>query len=366
MKKLFSRLFAVLLAANLLFLSFPTSAFATSPPTTINTFSASRNLKPEEFEALRTGSYSAVKREGNWYYKFVKGSTTVYVKASAFTSSVGNDYSKMTNTLSKGVTRSDGVGNECNYIYKYRPTSTTSRVAAVVKSSGGYKPSSNYTNKSTTKTDYHVYLSSINVYTQRTGRTVILGCNKDNHVQFTYSSKVYQKSAAGYSSAGYVTPSTSAQYKQALTRNTSNSVNVTITPEFTVKVTQPGSNKVILSNFQYAGKGQAITTKSIDKYVNIGYTTAKTLAAAYSGKLSVKNLYDLYKQATNLVKPESSEYNCRKTTLLSKTSYKCLQATFDSPIKLKKSGDYFQTELNLSSTPSRSGTATKITVNFSI
>ena len=360
MKKLFSRLFAVLLAVNLLFLSFPTSAFAASSTTTINNFSASTNLSYDQYNALRTGSYSAVKRNGNWYYKFVKGSTTVYVKASAFTSSVGNNYSKMTNTLSKGVTRSDGIASQYNYVYKYRPSTTSSRVQPASARS------SRTTIRYTTKTEYRTYLSYLNVYTQRSGTNVLLGCDKNGHVQFTYSNKVYQDAIGYKTTAGYVAPSNAQQYKMALVRSTSNSVNVTITPEFTVKVTQPGSNKVILSNFQYAGKGQAITTKCIEKYVNIGYTTIKTLAATFSGKISAKNLYDLYNQASDLVNPKSSEYESRKTIRLSRYSNKCLQATFDSPIKLKRSGDYFQTELNLSSTPSRSGTPTKITVNFSI
>lgn len=361
MKKLLSRLFAVLLAANLLFLSLPTSAFAASSTTTINNFSSSTNLTYDQYNALRTGSYSAVKRSGAWYYKFVKGSTVVYVKASAFTGSVGNNYSQMTNTLSNGVMRTDGVASQYNYVYKYRPSTISSRVQQASTKSSRYVASY------TTKTEYRTYLSYLNIYTQRTGTNVLLGCDKNGHVQFTYSNKVYQDAYInGYKTAGYVAPSTAQQYKKALVRSTSNSVSVTITPEFTVKVTQPGSNKVILSNFQYAGKGQAITQKNIDKYINIGYTTAKTIAATYSGKLSVKNLYDLYKQASDLVNPKSSEYESRKTVLLSKNSYKCLQATFDSPIKLKSSGDYFQTELRLSSTPSQSGTKTKITVSFSI
>lgn len=344
-----------------LIMSFSVASFSIVPAsaatTTINNFGKGTTLTHKQYDALRTGTISAVKSNGTWYYTFTKDNTKVKVKASAFSSGVANDYSAVNSQLTKGVMATNGIANQTNYVFKKRVGTSKKDVTFASKNST--------TLKRLTMSTYTTYLTYLTLTSSRVGTEIDLEAKKNGHVQFSYSDKVETTSSAGF---GYQTPQTAGDYKRALTR-TKAAVSTTATPKFELKVAKSGSNLVCLNSMMYRGKGIGNTTTEITQMIDVIVTTAKLLAST-TPVGAANSLYSLYKQSVKLGK-SSSEYVSNNKIYLSKSkngkyNY-CLSAEGKSPIKLNVNKDYFRTEIRLNKKPSTSGTKTQIkaTISFS-
>lgn len=361
MKKLISLLMAIsLLVCSLNSWGLVASA-AKKVTTTIKNFSASTNLNAEQYGAIREGSYTAVKKSDGWYYKFVRNNQEVFVKATAFSSSCGNDYSSVNSSLTKGVMRTDGKPTEKTFVYKKR-TSTTSSTVKGFRKLNDKKIAPNVKNKT-----YTTYIAWLSIISNRVGTEVDLECCKKSHVQFVYADKVYIKDVK--KGEGYKTPETSSEYKQALKRDTSYSISTTITPKFTLSITKPGTSKVTLNSCMLRGKGSTDTKTDLTKFIDVALTIKDITASIATGSFPYKSLYSLYKQGSTM-KKGSSEYQSNKKIYLSYEKdgkdYSCLKSNFKSPIKLKSYNDYFRAEVRLSAAPAVKGTKTQISASFTI
>lgn len=342
--------FAMALCLTLsLFCGMGVSASAASKQlTTINSFT--QTLSYEQYNALRTGSYTAVKQGGTWYYKFTTSSYYVLVKASAFSGTCSNNYSALNSSLTKGVA-STKSSQTPSYVYKAR-TTTTSRISNSNGSSISLLSNKIY------KTDitYLKFLSSVS------GSNVTLQCTKNGHALFEYST--YVKSSALLKS-NYVKPSNATEYKNALKRSTyENSVSPSFTPKFSISVDKAGSNCVVLKEYCYKTTGVKSTNVDMNQLIEVAYTTGKVVASLAAKKLPLKTLYDLIGKAGTLFGSQSTFYMTSYSPL-SKGNVKVLKATFTSPVKLQACNDYFEVNLNLSDPMSTSGTKTTLSVTFS-
>ncbi len=351
------RLFSLLLAIILIFSVFSFSATA-AQVTTINDFGSGTNLSWSQYDILRTGKISVAKINNIWYYQFRKDGNTVRVKASAFSSSVSNNYKNINSTLTKGVMSTSGIAFVTNYVYKARTSIKTSNVVWTPKKTMKATP--------VKMKSYTTYLAYLTLTSSRVGTEVDLQCLKNGQVQFVYNDKVKVQYASD--GTGYRSPRTVAEYKAALARNTSNSVSTKLLPVFSVNVTKPGDNCVCLNSVMYRGKGKTDTKTDVTQFIDVAITTAK-IVKDFSKALSLQSLYSLYKQGVKM-KSSSSEYVSNKKTYLSYTknnkTYSCLKAEFDSPVKLNAFNDYFRAEIRLNKALSTSGTKTQIAVGFNM
>lgn len=358
MKKTLKRILVAVLTLIIFLGVCPTSASAASASTctTINSFGAGTALNYTQYDLLRTGKISAEKIKGTWYYKFTKNHDTLYVKTTAFSNGVGNDFSPVNNALTKGVMRKDGVAEKYSFTYKAR-TSTSQKLVEQCSAK-----QTNIYNK-TTLTTYETYFSWLTVIGNRVEFEVDLECKKNGHVLFTYQDKINMKYAL---KNGYKEPSTATEYMMALKRNTTNGVVNAMIPTFELDITKPGTNCVKLNSCLYRGKGIANTKKSLSEFIEIAVSVGEVVKDLVTASLPFKSLFGLYSQAgTKLVK-KSNEYVSNDKTYLSWSKNIAVKAKFKSPISLKTSGDYFRTEVRLSATPSYSGTKTQMQVVFSV
>ena len=333
--------------------------------TTIKNFSSSTTLNAEQYGAIREGTYTSYKdSNGVWWYKFTRNNQIVIVKASAFSASVGNNLTNVNNALTKGITRKDTVSTSYAYAYKTRTTSY---------------------NKTTKTNSYSINIAWLNFSSLRDGKNIDLECNRCSNVCFTYSDKIpiyYNKVKKNGKTTlvkcktgelGSVMkmekPSTAAEYKTALKRDTS--YNKKITPVFTLEVSQPGSNRVYLSTAEFAGRGLSGSNKTnIAECIDIAYSIGSVAAGIVKkGSLSVGNLYSMFKviykvEEIQKNKNSSVDYACDDKIKLSNDNVKSnkkictLKADFESPIKLKNYNDYFRVTVQLTNNPSYSGTKT--------
>lgn len=342
------RLLCLALCLLMLLSAFPLPAFAAENTVTINDFSAKTALTYDQYNALRTGKISAVQKNKVWYYQFKTDKITLLVKTSAFASPVGNDYTKVNSTLTAGVMSTTGVPKEARFVYKERAgTRKDARTLSDVHST---------------------YFSYVSVTASRVETEVDLICRKFAQVQFDYSEKVQSRWRGGRDPRGNsVVPETAKEYMQALKRSTSDSISTTITPRFTLTVTNPGSSETYLNSAMYRGKGEAKTSANVTDYIDVAITTTKVASQISAGSVPYSDLYSLYKQVVKL-KKTSSEYLSNDKILLSKelngkTAY-CVGTRMDSPIDLRKYDDYFRAEVRLTADPATGGNATQMTVTF--
>jgi hypothetical protein len=351
MKKKF---LAVFLSFIFTLMLIPNFASAAGTTTTISSFSSATVLTYTQYDLLRTGQISAVKKNGIWYYQFKKNNDTLLVNTTAFSSSVGNNYKSVNDSLTKGIMRTDGVAQKCSYAYKAR-TSTTSRRVNGRQVNG--LPTWTTTNT------YETYISWLTIIGNRVGTEIDLECKKNGHVEFTFSDKVEDPVSF---KLGYATPTTSREYMSALKRNTTNGVSTKMVPTFELDITKPGTNCVKLNSCMYRGKGIADTKTPITDYIDVALATGAVVKDLYTGSLSFKNLYKLYSQISGKMIKSSNEYTSNQKTYLSWNKKYTMKARFESPISLKVSNDYFRSEVRLSAKPSVSGTKTQMKVIFSV
>ncbi len=352
------RLTAIILVLVLTVLSFPVSASAASQ-TTISSFDKSTSLTYTQYDLLRTGKISAVKKGGVWYYQFTKNGNTLLVKTTAFSGAVGNDYSRVNSELTKGVMRTDGTAQEYKFTFKARTSTRSTTVQQYTENRGKASFPASVTMKT-----YTTYFSYITLDSNRVDEHVDLECKKNGHVQFVYNSMINMKYAL---KNGYKAPSTANEYLLALSRVTSNSVPTKLVPTFEFDITCPGTNCVKLNSSMYRGKGIADTKTPVSKYIEVAVTAGSVVKDLATKSLPFKNLFKLYSQADAL-KKSSDEYLSNKKTYLSKNGKSALKGKFTSPISLKKYNDYFRAEIVLGGNgkPSVSGTKTQMKVVFSM
>ena len=151
----------------------------------------------------------------------------------------------------------------------------------------------------------------------------------------------------------------------SLKRNITNSVTTKMIPTFELDITKPGTNCVYLNSYKCQGKGIADTKNSITNYIEVAITSGAVVKDLATGSLPFKNLFKLYSQTVKL-KKSSDEYINNNDILLSRNNNKVMKASFESPISLKVSGDYFKSAVLLTASPSSSGTKTQMKVVFSM
>lgn len=314
-----------------------------------------QELTYAQYNALRTGTYTAENRNGVWYYKFTTEKDYVYIPISAFTTTFQNNFTKLNVALTEGVANTSA--NRSTY-YVYKSRSDASRTVL-----GSY-PEVVTINTSST------YITYLKLYSSLSGHNVTLQCNMNGHALFQYSDRVFMNDPRDRSLGGltYVTPSTADQYVKALTRTTGEVSNM-VTPQFTLSVDKAGTNKVILKEFSYEAVSSDSNsnvksnlknaTKLIDVIMAVGKVTASSTPAG-----AASTLYSLFKTTLSFEKTSGSYY---KTSIkpLSQNGKYCLNGAFTSPFKLKSNADYWQVNINLNDSPSIVGTKTKLSVSFS-
>lgn len=314
------RILSILMVCCLIITFIPITGKSAYAATILGDYTTLNFSSPKVYDVVATGSYKAEKRKGSWYYKFTKGTNVVYIKCSAFTGNVSNSFStanqNLTNTINNG-----------NY------SSAVSNVA--------YKTKRTRYNSSLKANEHIYYFAKLKVaaVAPTSGNAITLQTTMCDQVNFTYCNKIRLRSTV-------LTPSNASHYKAALKRN-NESKSMSIIPKFDISIKKTGTKKNYLVSNSIAGKGVATTKANIDKLITIGY---KAGVLATTG-LSTSTVYNLFKEAVSLQSKGSSEYESRKTLILSqfkgKKYYYCTKATFQSPIKLKAKNDYFEVPIQL-------------------
>jgi len=310
---------------------------------TISSFKTT--LSYDQYNALRTGTITAVKQNGTWYYKFATKQYYVLVKASAFKgTTVSNDYSSLNEQLSAGL--NSDLSRTPGYVVKKSGGVRADLSAPPTYSGHGRNRISKYPNC------YYFYFSYYSFLSSRDNSNVILSCKRNGTVTFEYHEKVRKYSQR---TDEFVSPSNADQFKRALRRTTAQ--NGSIQPIFEVEVKQPGEKKIFLKTFKYQVIGQEKTKKNIDKLVKVVYTTGSIVWNLKTKGLSAKTVYDLYKLCLDL--KGERKLKVTPSAALSKTykgkDYKVVKATFASPVWLEKGEDYFEVDVNLNNRPTLSG-----------
>ena len=65
---------------------------AAASTTEITSFGSSTVLTYTQYDLLRSGTISALQKNGTWYYQFTKNGNTLLVRTTAFSDSVGNKF----------------------------------------------------------------------------------------------------------------------------------------------------------------------------------------------------------------------------------------------------------------------------------
>lgn len=349
-------IFAIVISSTSWPREFPNAPSLTELPE-ISSFD--QELTSEQYHTLRTGFYTAVKRNGIWYYRFVTQEYYVHIPVSAFSTPFKNNYTQLNAALTSGVA-STSANCFIDHVYNSR---STSKVVLRIPTAADPSPADLATVSST-------YLTHLTSYSSLSGHNVTLQCKINDQVLFEYSDLVHKSDP--YTHKGnhtYVAPSTADQYARALSRTTG-TISCMVTPEFTLSVDKAGSNKVILKEFTYEAVSSdsksnikdnlKTATELIDMVMAVGEAVASSTPAA---GVAV-TLYSLFKMSLSFEKTSGSYY---KTSMmpLSLNRESCLKSTFTSPFKLKSDEDYWQVNINLSDSPSISGTKTKLSISFS-
>ncbi|MDO4487316.1 MAG: hypothetical protein Q4C46_12130 [Bacillota bacterium] len=289
------------------------------------------------YNSLSNKNYKVVKVNGAYYVQFKYGNNVVKVKwPTACPTKNVNDFSYTNQKIGKAISgRTNYDGGEVfqknmNYSDGYRSYDKWSMV--YLQASGSYS----------------------------SGK-IVLKCKNLSGLRITFATKYKYGSV-------YRTPKTCAEYMKCL-QIVKDSNAIEVTPKWDVQVVKPGKNKNVLSTYKVAGLGYATRTNDIDRLFNVYYTT-KAIATSTVPALSVKNLYDLYRQGADLQGSNSTGYNTGETFLLSKNNgskyYKCMRATFTAPLKLTKAKNFYEVDVYLNKSISSGSPYTSIKTTLSI
>ena len=322
----------------------------------INDFSGNTTLNYDQFNALRTGKIKAIKENGKFYYTFESDQIIVKVPVKAFESEkAGNDYSAVNKKLSDYALKKAGDTKEFGYIYK------KSLKKKEVKPLG-----------SDSYTQYFTYICHLrlNCYMD-TSETAVSRCEMYGQILFTYNNKV--RNGFVHDQAMYVKPSTTNQYYSALRRDNSDSISVTVSPQFTMNVTQPGTDKVYLNTYYASGMGKsAKKVRDVRSFIT-GLKNYKKMFDSVSKMAlnpSILSAIDIVTSAVAFSEEKKgTEYNTGKSMRLSSDGKYTVKAAFKSPLPLDTYQDWVQFRINLSHAPTKSGNnrvPTKMSVEFSV
>lgn len=299
---------------------------------------SSLNILSKHYNTLAKGEYDAVKKDGVWYYRFSDNSNILYIRSDAFMNEMENDFTDVDVALTECVNKGEKSGRTIGTVCKAGRTEKDTVLNA----------------------DKHISFiakMNISVTAPTEGNRITLQNNMIAQTNFTYCNKIRERGTA-------FVPSNARQYKKALKRN-SESKNFRIVPEFAIKITDAGKNNNYLAENQIAGKGVAETDTDIDKLINIGY---KVGTVSVSG-LNISTLYGLYKEAVGL-DADGSEYQSRKTIILSQDMnnkfYYCMNASFKSPIRIGKKGEYFEVPIVLDKVLNTKKTGMRADIKYNI
>ena len=168
------RILSLALAIILVLTMFPLSVLAADKVTVVRKiamFDSNTSLNKEQYNLLATGTIGAKKVSGVWYYTFTKNGKALYVKTTAFSSSVENNYSDTNKFLTEVLMNGKG-GDTCRYIYKARTGKTSEKVR---KYEGSGKVTLN---------KYTTYFANIGFTVTRTNEYIKLWSEEYGHVQF--------------------------------------------------------------------------------------------------------------------------------------------------------------------------------------
>lgn len=351
MKKRINFIFAVCMAFSLaLEAEIPANAASLTKLPDISSFA--QDLTDAQYNVLCTGTYTAEKRGGVWYYKFTTKENYVYVLASAFFSPFEDDCTTLNEALTGGVANTLASCSTC-HIYKGRSMSI----------SYGSPPRS----APVKRTSHVTNIAYLEFYSSLSSHNVTLKCKMIDRVQFYFSDKVPEIDPRARVSSPRITPSTADQYVRALSRINGNAFK--ITPEFTFSVDNVGTNKVILKEFTYEAISsvaeRTITSniKNATSWIDVVIAVGKVTDSSTPIGVAV-SLYSLYKTTLSFEKPHGSYYRTEMEPLSLNRKY-CLKSSFTSPFKLKSDGDYWQVNINLSDSPSVNDIKTEFSVSFS-
>ena len=295
------------------------------------------------FTTIAEGKISAVKIKNVWYYQFSKAGSIIQIKASAFMQRPKNtNLEKDIKALNSGLAK-DPTENYGRICY-YNSMSSSSKTAKDTKFTS-YKTSM-----------YRFELDALGGHD-----SLKVKCKLTHFVTFTYNTKVLEGTYKPAFAKKYVSPSKSTEYVAALKREKTVKA---ITPVMSIAVANTGSNRINLSEYTVAGKGNAQFDKSVVDYAytltKLGKNVATSLFSENPVKIAGSSVKFL-KEAID--KPEKISKNCYtgEAKVLSKNGNYVYKAKFVSCANLSLKGDWSQVLIECNDEIKNA----KLTVNFS-
>ena len=360
MKKLIRMIMAMVMVLTMVSVV-SVSVQAEKPVVTIYDFSADTKLNYDHYNTLRTGKMNVIYEKGAYWYTFETDQMLIKVPVTVFSNTdAANDkseFDRINQTLSRSVLKGTGdADGKSRLIYK-----RSAGVETVRYRDYEYKK-------------YNIYICNLEINShKKTNQTFKVSCNMFGQILFTYSTLV--NSYMSREKAILVQPSNRATYLRALKRDNSDDVSETVTPQFTVNISQPGSANVYLNSYSVMGRGtDRKDRKDAREFVNDLKNYKKVYESVSKMVLNpgVRTVVDVVSSVAGLQKTDdkkSTLYNTGECNPLSSKGKYTLQATFEAPLPLNTYKDFTQYLIDLSDIPTSSGynrIETVMTVEFTV
>lgn len=339
MKKLFLVCLAIcLMLTNIFFISKDTEAATTLK------FDSIDSLTPAAFDVVSAcinkqiggslssrSEFSPKKIDGKWYFTFSANKKTVYILCNAF--------AKATNGTNKNQLKSVN--------------------SAIGKAVSSRKNSNQYIlfYSSTKRTDHN---GDKNCFSWNISKYMVSGLYSTAGITYNIEKKEEIK-------VTFITQwrARSTVIKYAHGALEKGGVSCEVTPRIYTKINKTGTNKNYFSTALVRGKGKVPKSVNITDLIDVGTTTAKIVNDVRKLKISVSNLYKLYKQVDSLNKSNSVAHT-GKTYSLSVGNKKALTAKASSPFKLCNKGDFYEIKIGLNEPISSKKPLTEISFELTV
>lgn len=287
------------------------------------------------FNALCTGTISAIKNDGKWYYGFTTGSKTVYVLITDFMRDSNNDMATVNSRLSS-IDQS-GNSKTSNYIYHSYTSSNSSVII--------HNDVLSATDK-TNMTDYTHSLMMMEFGAAGTNDYVEVQCKLiSDSYRFVYSTAIKKGDLYVLTDGGSDDSSQAELYKKALVRMPESIGGMEVVPKYTIYVADDGDKDVHFDRFTLDGVGVAKKDigsdlrELIDLWVSMGKFVYEP---SLSGALSLMGT-----EVPMERKSAAYPYGCSETYLKFTENRYCYGFSVESPVILKNISDVFNAKLYL-------------------
>ena len=293
------------------------------------------------YNTINNGSINASKCGSTWYYIFSKDSKEVLVPVSLFAKKETRKVPTYINEMMTYCLNEKDDPSE-NWHFMIKDTSIGTNPNGELGAATQY-------NTTITNLEQIIAKGSANV------QNFYLKTDYDSAVTFQYADKIHPTMSDGSFADYYKTPSTPAEYKRALSRGHTTSIDDPITMKYEVEIQNPGycDGNCFLNYYTLEGKGLSDTSLDVADYIEITSTLIKVTIATTTEGFSYSTLKDLY-GLTDYIKKESQIYEGGGENMLltqniegeNKKNY-CYGYKFNAPVQLYSDGDYIQFEASL-------------------